>query len=61
MLQVGGVRREASPPVNEEVTVPESKNEQKTEATRPPSESFDLMTGEGNAGVAEGSAVPSMP
>ncbi|MBB3128823.1 hypothetical protein FHS19_003498 [Paenibacillus rhizosphaerae] len=39
---------EISTPVNEEVTAPESENEQKPEASRPSSENFDLMTGEGN-------------
>lgn len=39
---------EISTPVNEQVTAPETENEQASEGTRPQSENFDLMTGEGN-------------
>ncbi|WP_127592866.1 hypothetical protein [Paenibacillus lautus] len=39
---------EISTPANEEVTAPETENEQASEGTRPQNETFDLMTGEGN-------------
>lgn len=42
------VSPEISTPVNEQVTAPETENEQASEGTRPQSENFDLMTGEGN-------------
>ena len=39
---------EPATPDNEVVTAPESENEKTPEVTRPQTETFDLMTGEGN-------------
>ncbi|GAB6930837.1 hypothetical protein JCM10914A_48200 [Paenibacillus sp. JCM 10914] len=39
---------EMSPPMNEEVPAPESESEPTPETARPQSETFDLMTAEGN-------------
>ncbi|OMF78762.1 hypothetical protein [Paenibacillus glucanolyticus] len=39
---------ETPPPVNEEIPAPGTDNEQSQKETRPESETFDIMTGEGN-------------
>jgi len=39
---------EPSPPASASVTAPSTENEQAPESTRPPSQNFEWMTGEGN-------------